>query len=90
MLMTSRTCVQAMLEQQLQKIQQRKELCTQNNRTLFTTYNYTMHMYILHNQGPKTRWKKKLSNINLKNCNPLESTIWTLKSLRVWSLEFKL
>jgi hypothetical protein len=66
MLMTSRTCVQVTLVQQLHKIQLQKKLCTQNNCTLFATCNYTMHMYILHNQGPKTSWKKKTFKHKLK------------------------
>jgi hypothetical protein len=58
MSMISKTCAQATLVQQLHKIQLQKKLYTHNNCTLSATYNYTMHVYMLHNQGPKTRWKK--------------------------------
>jgi hypothetical protein len=66
----------------------KEESCTHNSCTLSITSNYTIHMYTLHNRDRIARWKKKLWNINKKNCNSLKCTMWTLESLKVYSLEF--
>jgi hypothetical protein len=49
----------------------------QNNCTLLATCNYIMHMYILHNQGPRIGWKKNFQTQILKIITPWndESTI---------------
>ncbi len=59
--------VQQLCIVQLQQKQcTQQELCTQDNYTLSITCNYTMHMYILHNQGPRIRWKKNFQTWILK------------------------